>query len=85
MVTNRWGNFLSNWIKKRILNYILFKKKNIKKGFTEHVISTSSEWILTCLQMLFLLTFYSDFKRIKISYPEIHDPFIRSSNSIEIN
>lgn len=47
-----------------------------QKGFTEHVISTGSEWVLCIILMIILLTFVSDFKRIKISYPTIHDPFV---------
>jgi len=46
------------------------------KGYTEHVISTGCEWAFTILIMLFLITFFKDFKRLKIHYILIIDQSI---------
>lgn len=47
------------------------------KGFTEHLISTASEWILFAFLMTTFLTFIHDFRRIKILHPKIDDPLIK--------
>ncbi len=48
-------------------------------GFTEHVISTSSEWILAILLMFILISFVPDFKEIQMHQPMLHDPRVASS------
>jgi hypothetical protein len=53
-------------------------------GFTEHVISTSSEWILGVLLMFILISFVPDFKEIQMHQPILHDPRVASSKQKEI-
>jgi hypothetical protein len=48
------------------------------KGYAEHVVSTSAEWAMAFAQISCLLTFYNDYRRIKIKYPEVHDSSLSS-------
>ena len=54
--------------------YILFKKQ----GYTEHLISTTSEWIFGILLMILILTFVNDFRKIKIQHPVVIENIIQN-------
>lgn len=43
----------------------------VLKGYTEHLVSTSNEWLFTILIVFLFGTFLPDFLRIKISKPVI--------------
>jgi hypothetical protein len=53
------------------LYFIFYLNSQNKKGYTEHIISTSSEWILAIMLMMFLFTFLKDFNRFKIKHPTV--------------
>lgn len=59
--------------------YASYEGKNPRKwmpddgGFVYHVLSTSSEWLMAGTEMIFILTFFEDFRRVKIAYPTVHD------------
>lgn len=73
------GDDTLNWLPEDGVTLFLFNNflillvfnMNFQKGFVEHLISTSTEWIFSILLMIFLLTFVIDFRRIKIKYPTI--------------
>jgi hypothetical protein len=60
------------------------KWKPTDGGFTEHVISTSSEWTLAILLMLMLISFLPDFKQLQLHQPLLHDPRVAESNILMI-
>lgn len=49
------------------ISYILFKFK----GFDEHLVSTIGEWLMAFSEIIYLFTFYTDYRRIKLKHPEI--------------
>ncbi len=57
---------------------IIFYFSIFFQGFTEHLISTASEWIFGILLMILLLTFVNDFKKIKIQHPVVIENIIQN-------
>jgi hypothetical protein len=44
---------------------------SIKKGYVEHVISTSNEWLMSVVIVIILATFYEDFKKLKVKHADV--------------
>ncbi|XP_064635577.1 DNA damage-regulated autophagy modulator protein 2-like isoform X1 [Lineus longissimus] len=41
-------------------------------GFTEHVLSTASEWLMSICMMIFFITFVGEFQKIHVKGPSVH-------------
>lgn len=52
------------------------KWKHDEGGYAEHLVSTISEWAMAYTEMIYLLTFFNDFKRVKMQHPTLIDRMI---------
>jgi hypothetical protein len=68
MASNRRSKIINE-----TLLFFYLRKLCLFKGYTEHIISTSSEWALSTILMIYLLTFLSDFRAIRMNYPKFID------------
>ena len=70
METHRWGtkHKFNATVTHLFSFYVLFV---LKKGYVEHVISTSNEWLMSIVICIVLSTFFKDFKKVKVRHADV--------------